>query len=1103
MKKKCSLPSHNMAMVIFTKTLLVMKLTAVLLIAACLQVSAKGNAQTISISQMNTSLEKVFKEIHRKTGYQFFYQDELLRQAKKFDIHLKNASIEQVLQLCFEGQPINFTIIEKTITITRKKDLNVFKVPPPILAEEVTVTGIVKDESGNPLHGVSVSIIGKRGGVVTDEKGAFSISVQKDEILSFSYVGYKTVTIQVKEKEKINIILQPNVAVTNDVVVIGYGTVRKKDLTGSVAQVKSNELNAFPTGNALQALSGRATGVQVLQNDGTPGASPSIRIRGTNSILGSNEPLYVIDGFPGSPNGVQTTDIESVEILKDASATAIYGSRGANGVIIITTKKGRAGKTKVDYETSYGIQQVTKKLKFMNGIQWAKFYNEQAFNDGLIPYFTGSQIDSISKLPITDWQNQVLRKAPIILHSLTISGGNEKTQYSISGNAFLQDGIIKNSGYNRYTLRANINSTINKIFSLSLNTLLTREKTSSKPLGIGGNRGSGLISAMETAPPILSPYNSDGTFQRINTVYPWLSNVLINPLTVIYEQSNKSVTNRQLANVAFNIRPISGMIIKLSGGVQNEDNRFDGFTQIDPIINSTGSASVITNQTISLLSENTINYSKTYGDHSFSVLGGFSYQDYTSTNLNASGTGFLSNSVETYNLQGAAVQGIASSDYSKSVLLSYFGRVNYNYKDKYLATVSYRRDGSSKFSTLNKWSDFPSAAIAWRVSKEKFMQSVKAVSNLKLRGSYGATGNNALSPYQTLNALGSSKVVFNDALYTAYGPGTTKPGQLKWETTYEYDAGIDLGLFNNIINITVDYYHKQTKNLLNLVQLPASTGYVNTLQNVGEIQNQGWEFAADAQIANKAVKWNVNANISFNRNKIIKLYGGQDIYGSIFFTGPLNDYVNLLREGQPLGIFYGYLENGYTSTGNIQYKDLNGDGKINSLDKTYIGNPNPKFIYGFNSDLSYKGFDLTVFIQGSQGNDIFNLAATQTIDLGFGLNVPVDVYNNHWTPTNTNAKYPKISRSITGNVSNRFVENGSYLRFKNIQLAYSLPPNLIKWSKNIQLYVSGQNLITITKFSWYDPEINSLGGGNSINQGINYFGYPTAKTLTFGIRCTF
>ena len=528
------------------------------------------------------------------------------------------------------------------------------------------------------------------------------------------------------------------------------------------------------------------------------------------------------------------------------------------------------------------------------------------------------------------------------------------------------------------------------------------------------------------------------------------------------------------------------------------------FTQIDPIISSTGAATVGTNQIKSVLSENTISYNKTFGDHTIAAVAGFSYQDNTITSLGASGTGFLSNIVETSDLQGASNQGIATTGYNKSVLLSYLGRLNYTFKGKYLATVSYRRDGSSKFSILNKWSDFPSAALAWRVSEEKFMQQLKFISNLKLRTSYGASGNNALNPYQTLNVLGSSKVVFGDALYSAYGPGTTKPGQLKWETTNSYDIGIDAGFLDNRINLSIDYYYKKTRDLLNTVQLPASTGYVSTLQNVGSIQNKGWEFAADAQVLNGEVTWNVSANISFNRNKVLKLYGGQDIYGSPFFTGPVNDIVNLLRVGQPLGIFYGYRENGYTSTGNIKYKDLNGDSLVNTKDKTYIGDPNPKFTYGFNSTVAYKGFELSVFIQGSQGNDIYNLNATQTIDLGFGLNQPVDEFNNHWTSTKTNAKYPKITKSISGNISDRFVENGSYLRFKNIQLAYSLPKSMVsKFARNIQFYVSGQNLFTVTKYSWYDPEVNTLGSGNSINQGIDYFGYPTAKSITFGLRCGF
>lgn len=974
------------------------------------------------------------------------------------------------------------------------------------LFAQTRITGKVTSTKDNgPVEGATIRLKGNTDAVTSDTAGNYVIEVSgTGGALVVSSVGYQDLEVNIGSRSVVDILLIPSDSQLDDVVVIGYGTSRKKDLTGSISQVKSEDLKAFPTGNVLQSLNGRATGVRVMQNDGTPGRAPSIRIRGTSSILGSNEPLYVIDGFPGSPNSLQATDIESMEILKDASATAIYGSRGANGVIIITTKQGKAGRTNIDYEGSYGIQSASNLLELMNNTQWSEFYNLQATNDGLNPYFTQSQLDSIAGSPSTDWQDEVLRNAPMNLQSITVSGGGDKTRFSLSGNAFLQDGIITGSGYDRYTLRSNISHTISKMFSVSLNALLSKEITDTKPTGVGSNRGGGLLGAMITATPVLSPYTDDGKLRRLNTALPFLSNVLINPLQVIYGQSNRTVTNRQLANLAFNISPLDGLTIKITGGIQNEDSRNDSYSDIDPVFNSTGGASITSNQNISLLNENTISYIKSFGEHSISAVGGFAYQDFVSTGLNASGTGFLSNVTETYDLQGAAAQGIATSGYNKSVLLSWFGRVNYSYKNRYLATVSYRRDGSSKFSTLNKWSAFPSAAVAWRISEEKFMLPIDFISNLKLRASYGATGNNALNPYQTLYVLGSGKTVFSDVLYTSYGLGTSKPGQLKWETTNEFDAGLDIGLLNNRLNITVDYYYKKTKDLLNTVQLPASTGYVNTLQNVGAIDNKGWEFGADAVLIDREVKWNLAANISFNRNEVVKLYNDQDIFGSPFFTGPVNDYVNLLRIGQPLGIFYGYQEDGYTSTGNIQYKDNNGDGLINTLDKTYIGDPNPDFIYGLNSVVSYKGFELTIFLQGSQGNDLFNLNATQTIDLGFGLNQPTDLYYNHWTADKTDAKYPKVTRSISGNISERFVEDGSYLRVKNIQLAYNLPKSITSsWARNLQVYVSAQNYITFTDYSWYDPEINSFGSGNSINIGIDSYGYPTAKTLTFGVRCSF
>ncbi|MET0393211.1 MAG: SusC/RagA family TonB-linked outer membrane protein, partial [Chitinophagaceae bacterium] len=433
------------------------------------------------------------------------------------------------------------------------------------------------------------------------------------------------------------------------------------------------------------------------------------------------------------------------------------------------------------------------------------------------------------------------------------------------------------------------------------------------------------------------------------------------------------------------------------------------------------------------------------------------------------------------------------------------GRLNYTLDDKYLFTVSFRRDGSSRYSTSNKWSNFPSAAIAWRLSNEDFFHASRALSDLKLRASYGATGSTAISPYQTLNRLFSGNVIFGDQLYVALAPGTTLPGNLKWETTNQFDAGLDASLLNSRLRFSADFYVKRTKNLLNTVQLPASMGYQSTLQNVGEIENRGMEFAVDADVFKGDFNWTVSGNISFNKNKVLKLYEGQDIYGQNIYTGSLNDYVNLLREGQPLGIFYGYKEKGYTATGNIEYQDLVPDGVIKPDDKTYIGDPNPDFIYGFNSVASYKGFELTLFIQGSQGNDIFNLNKSATLDLGMGLNLPQEVYYNHWTTQKTNTAYPKITRSLSGNMSNRFVEDGSYLRFKNIQVAYNLPLQTMKakWMKSAQVYVSGQNLITITNYSWYDPEINAYGGGNSITQGIDYFTYPASKSVTVGIRCTF
>lgn len=967
-----------------------------------------------------------------------------------------------------------------------------------------SIKGKITDETGQALPGVNILEKGTTNGTFTEVDGTYSLDLKSsNSVLVISYIGYLNQELAVGTQTTINAILALDQEQLNEVVVVGYGVVKKSDLTGSLAQIKSKDINAFPATNVLQAMSGRAPGVQVTQNTGAPGAGISVRIRGTNSVQGSNEPLYVVDGFPTSgsnPTIINNSDIESIEILKDASATAIYGSRGANGVVLITTKQGKSGKVKVDYEGSYSQQTLRKKLDLMNAKEYALFYNEQAANDKLAPYFTQAQIDGFGEG--YDWQDLVFRKAPMQAHNLTVSGGNDKTRFSVSGSIFDQQGIILGSDYKRYSLRANVNTDVSKKFSLSYGATLTNIETNRRNNG-GGNRGGSMISAAISSPPTLTPYNDDGSYRVLATAYPFISNVLTNPINYINEQTDVVDANRVLANVALTFKPFDGLSIKIAGGIENSDDRNDVYTTTN-FINSQGSASVSTSQGRSLLSENTISYIKTLGGkHSISAVAGFTYQDFLNTSLGGSGVGFLSNVTETANLGSANTPGIPSSSYSFATLLSYLGRVNYSYNNRYLATISFRADGSSRYSEGNKWGYFPSAALAWRVSEEAFLKNSTLFSDLKIRASWGETGSQAISPYATLNNLSAGKTVFDDALYNTFAPGTRLPGNLRWETTEQADFGIDAGLFKDRLRLTIDYYIKNTRDLLNTVQLPSGFGFTSTIQNVGEIQNKGVEFAVDARIIDKAFKWDLSTNISFNRNKVVKLYNGADILGGSIGVTLISDNANLLREGEPMSVFYGYKRNGYNELGREIYQDLNSDGLINQLDKTIIGNPNPDFIYGINSTLSFKGLELSIFIQGTQGNDLLNVSSiNNTLDYGFGLNMPREVYLNHWTPSNTNAKYPIISRSNTYNYSDRLVEDGSYLRLRNIQLAYNFPLST-PWLRSAQVYASGQNLLTVTKYSWWDPETNSQGGANSIGQGIDHYSYPTSKSVTVGLRLGF
>jgi TonB-linked SusC/RagA family outer membrane protein len=975
------------------------------------------------------------------------------------------------------------------------------------------VKGIVQGSKKEPLAGVSVIIRNNKtnftSGTSTDTTGMFSfayVPTGGPYSFSFSMVGYEPQTLtgyNIKDDAALSLLVEMKSVsqMLDQVVVVGYGTQRKRDVTGSVARVKAEELNAYPVNNPVQGLQGRVSGVQVTQNSGEPGGYVSVRIRGGNSLQGSNEPLYVVDGFAlsGPPSAINPNDIESMDILKDASATAIYGSRGANGVVLITTKAGRTGKTQISFDTYYGVQQVAETMDLMNAKEFALLANERATNDNVPAFFTQDQINSFGEG--TDWQDELFRKAPIQNHGLTVSGGSENTQFSVSANYFKQDGIIKGSDYQRTSIRGTLNQKISNKVRLTYNTILSHTDRSSLNVN-NGQKGGTVMSGIMVAPPTVAPFDSAANYSNV-IPYGFSPNELENPLANAVARQDKIRENYILAGLAFTYEPIKGLLLKSSVGVENNDGRRDLYSPSVIRATSTGLASISNFNTVNFLNENTATYTRTSGNHNFSFLGGVTYQSETFKFDSSSATGFSTDLLTTNALQSGNTPGVPSSSLSKWVLASYLGRVNYSFKNRYLFTASLRADGSSRFGESNKWGYFPSAAFAWRVFDESFMKNIDFISDLKLRLSWGSTGNTGLSPYQTLLTLSPVQTIFSNQIAIGFLPGTTLSNpNLKWESTEATNIGLDIGLLKNRIFLTLDYYKKNTRDLLATVPLETSSGYSNTVMNIGEIQNSGIELGINASPFNKKFKWDISANISRNRNKVVELAKGSDVFGAAIGQ-PLAVAVNLVRVGEPVGVFYGYLEDGLTDQGAIKYVDVNKDGTINLSDKTIIGDPNADFLFGFNSRMSFKNFDLTFFIQGMQGGDIFNVNPSSIgSSFYFGENQLKEVFDNHWSPANPDphAKYPKISAATKFLESDRYVEDASYVRLKNILLAYNVPVSKfgISWFKRLRVYVSAQNLVTLTDYSGFDPEVSTRGGSNSISIGIDQTGYPTAKTYTIG-----
>lgn len=1142
-----------------SKLIMQMKLISFFLIVICLQASASVSAQKITLNEKGASIQKVLREIRKQSDFDFIVNARNLREVQPLTITVKDMPLEEVLQLIFVNQPVDYVIDNKTIIIRDKINGS--------SAESVQkvqrVTGTITNDKGEPLSGVSVIEKGTQNGVVTNENGRFSITVKdQTSVLQITYVGYKSKEVSAASSQ-VNIVLESDNGSLTDVVVVGYGTQKKSDLTGSVSSVKGSDLTKLPTQRVDQALQGRAAGVMVQNTDGAPGGNAMIRVRGGNSITGSNNALVVVDGIQGvNISTINPNDIESLEVLKDASATAVYGARGANGVILITTKKGVTGKPVFNYGFSIGSQKLNHKLSLMNAGDYARKSNDWAATQNGTPSapiepvipFTKEQIATLDANGGTDWQDEIYRNGMLQNHQLSVSGGNDMARYFVSGGYMNQQGIVLNTKYVRYNLRSNLDLKFNRWLSAGVNLNVIKDKGNVPPVGEGTRFGDILGQVINTVArfdPITPVYDANGNYNfKARKGGPdgskiYADNDVWNPMATALE--TKAEKNNIINEIStfLDFKLLKGLSLRVTGAASinsSDDKHYYGAkTQPGRGVNGMGDLSESKYEYFQ--NSNILTYTNTFSDkHALTITGVAEQQLIESKGSFISAQGFFSDETGINDLGGASQINDRNNSSSKQTINSFLGRVHYVFDEKYMITASYRADGSSVFGANNKWGYFPSAAAAWRISEEDFMKGIEVISTLKLRGSWGKTGNQAIQPYQTLATIASG---FNYPY-----DGNTNPNigfsmnraanpNLKWETTEQSNIGIDLGFFNDRLTATVDVYKKVTTDLLLNKQVEAYTGFATILSNVGSIQNKGLEISVGGKpLQGRDLRWNTAVNISFNRSKVLALLndqpltirtntgGGYQIYGSGFS-------VKYLQVGQPVDQMRGYVNLGTWSEteradakkmgqapGDPKWKDVNGDGKITRAadGNEVIGNATPKFIYGWNNNLTYKNFDLTFLIQGSYGNDIFNAVRIKTENPSNGLSTNL---NNRWTPENQNTNVPVFLSSRERNMldlganqtsgigvdqrSSRWIEDGSYLRMKNITLTYTLPMAVLSkiHVSRLAAYVTAINLFTITKYTGYDPEVSSFNAGGAGGLGIDLSNYPTSKAFMFGINLTF
>ena len=983
-------------------------------------------------------------------------------------------------------------------------------------AQNKKISGKVIDEKHQPVLGASVVVKGTTKGTTTDFDGNFTIDVPAKATLSVSFIGYHTQNVAVGNQNQLTIVLKEEQEQLDEVVVVGYGTVRKKDLTGAVTSVSNKALKEKPIANAGEALQGRAAGVQVT-SAGKPGDNVSFRIRGISTINNS-EPLLVIDGVPTDLgiNALNVDDIENIDVLKDASATAIYGSRGANGVVLISTKKGKNGDGKLSFSTNIALQQATNLPVMLNAREFASFHNEMIANYNRTP-----GVSPLTQRPDfanpedwgegTNWLKALFRPAFMRNYSLSYSGGNDKSNYYVSAGVFDQDGIILNTSYRRYTVQFNGESRVKPWIKFGNNLTLSHDEKKS------GDYNIRMAMASLPTQPI---YNEDGSYSGPDSPAHQYSDIRNVIGTALINGQNTTKGYNILGNIFAEITPVKHLVFKTTGGLDFKywDNRsFSPKYNWKPIPNPLSNLYQDANKSTTLLWDNTLTYTNTFAQkHFLNVMVGTSAQNNVYSKINASVSNFLSDQQNQLSkgLENPTVGG-TMNDWA---ILSFIGRLNYTYADKYLLTATVRRDGSSRFSKENRWGTFPSFSLAWRASNESFFKKNDYVNDVKLRVGYGMTGNQGgIDNYAYFTKLRTGQYVFNNNLVSTLYPHVMPNPNVKWETVEQFNGGIDLALLKNRLNLTFDAYIKNTSDMLVPMAVSVSSGYSDIAVpsiNAGKVENKGVELTVSSVNVNKKdFQWNTDVNLSFNRNKIVKMNDGVPLFTGFeaFLTK-----LQILSEGHPVNSFYGYVMNGLfqnqsevdnyatqvengTAPGDVKFRDLNNDGVINAEDRTYIGNPFPEWTFSMNNNFNYKNIDLQIFLQGVAGNDIYNANRIWQE----GMSVPqnqIAKVKDRWTGEGTSNSIP---RAIYGDPnqnarhSTRFVEDGSYLRIKNVTLGYTLPKEVTQkfHTDMLRIYLSCQNLYTFTKYSGMDPEVGTGG----VDGGT----YPVTRTVSFGLNVQF